>query len=297
MKKKDGFIAISLIYSFFLVFLALLLSIAMDYSQNRILLNDVKKETQEYLDGLAEFNPIFIENRLYNVGEEITYAYETWQVLENTEETIKVILNRILTLDEIERAFSQILRAKENSSELEWLYNKILESSTYFDGRIQMCLNFSDEEGEISSIQTSYCGYGSNLNYRFYNYGNSIVQDVLNAWYSDNSTLKKAESVGYLEAMDFEDGLTDYAGDSYFYEQRYIRIPLINEATIIGKDEAIKGEESFWYVEGEVEPYYKSDGSENIDGGKSYIKTENGRGLATDYRGIRPIIVIKKSLD
>lgn len=46
MKKKDGFIAISLIYSFFLVFLALLFSIAMDYSENRILLNDVKKETQ-----------------------------------------------------------------------------------------------------------------------------------------------------------------------------------------------------------------------------------------------------------
>ena len=69
----------------------------MDYSQNRILLNDVKKETQVYLDTLGEFNPIFIDNRDYTIGEEISYAYETWKVLENSNESVKVILNRILT--------------------------------------------------------------------------------------------------------------------------------------------------------------------------------------------------------
>ncbi len=292
MKKKDGFIAISLIYSFFLVFLALLLSIAMEYSENRILLNDVKRETQEYLDGLAEFNPIFIENRGYNLGEEITYAYDKWQVIEDTEESVKVILNRILTLDEIDRAFSQIIGAKTTLSDLEKeFYRDVLDSSLLFAGNIQMCLNFDDT---ISSVQTSYCGYGSSTNYRFYNYGNSVVQDVLNSWYSDNSTLKKAESVGYLQAMDFEDGLSDYSGSPYVYEQRFIRIPLINEAGVIKN---VGGEQLIWYVEGETEPFYKPDGSENIDGGKSYIKKENGRDLATSYKGIRPIIIIKKSLD
>ncbi len=292
MKKKDGFIAISLIYSFFLVFLALLLSIAMDYSQNRILLNDVKKETQVYLDTLGEFNPIFIDNRDYTIGEEISYAYETWKVLENSNESVKVILNRILTLDEIDRAFSQIVDSKNNLSDLEkQFYYDVLDSSILFAGSIQMCLNF---DSTISSSRTSYCGYGNNTNYRFYNYGNSVVQDVLNAWYNENSTLKKAESVGYLEAMDFEDGLTDYAGNPYLYEQRYIRIPLIDEANIIKN---IGGEQSIWFVEGENEPFYNSNGSENIHGGKSYIKTENGRDLATNYKGIRPIILIKKSLD
>ncbi len=272
MKKKNGFIAISLIYSFFLVFLALLFSIAMDYSENRILLNDVKKETQEYLDTLGEFNPIFIENRNYTVGEEVSYAYETWQVLEDNRERgeVKLILNRIFTRAEIERAFLQIKEQTPNK-EIPMI---ALNSLT---GMIQMCLNFN---ASLTSANTSYCGYGSLTNYRYYNYGNSVVRHVLNSWYNDNSTLKKAERVGYLNLLSFGDGLKDYSGANNLYEL-FIRLPLVSEAGVI---QSLTGEKNIWYVEGE---HLNS---------LSYIKTANGRDLATNQKGIRPVIVVKKNL-
>jgi len=84
MKKNNkGFIAISLIYSFFLVFLVTLLMILANYVHNRILLSSVKKETQEYLNGLAEFNPVELENKIYNQGEEVNLASNRWLVLKD----------------------------------------------------------------------------------------------------------------------------------------------------------------------------------------------------------------------
>ncbi len=64
MKNNKGFIAISLIYSFFLVFLMVLLAILTNYTQERILLNDVKKETQEYLNTIKDF-----EKKLANIAK------------------------------------------------------------------------------------------------------------------------------------------------------------------------------------------------------------------------------------
>ncbi len=271
MKKKDGFIAISLIYSFFLVFLALLLSIAMDYSENRILLNDVKKETQRYLDTLGEFNPIFIENRTYTVGESISYAYETWQVLENTDQEVKLILSRILSVNEIKTAFAKIKEESANKNIPDVALNSL-------NGMIQMCLDFNET---FTSFKSSYCGYASSTNYRYYNYGNSVVKNVLNSWYNDNSTLKKAERVGYLKLLNFGDDLKDFSGRNNVYEL-FIRLPLVSEASAI---QSLSGEKNIWYVEGE--------NSNNL----SYIKNGSGRDLATNEKGIRPVIVIKKVLD
>ncbi len=56
MKNNNkGFIAISLIYSFFLVFLVTLLMISASYAKNRVLLNHEKQNIQEYLNDLPGF--------------------------------------------------------------------------------------------------------------------------------------------------------------------------------------------------------------------------------------------------
>ena len=47
MKKKNGFIATSLIYSFFLVFITLFLTIIADYLQNKVLLNTIESDIKE----------------------------------------------------------------------------------------------------------------------------------------------------------------------------------------------------------------------------------------------------------
>ena len=101
MKNNKGFIAISLIYSFFLVFLMTLLSIIVDYAHNRILLNDVKKTTQEKLNGLSEFNPIRLENKAYTIGEVVSYADDKWVVIRNNSTSVILMLERSLKNSEM----------------------------------------------------------------------------------------------------------------------------------------------------------------------------------------------------
>lgn len=179
MKKNNkGFIAISLIYSFFLVFLATLLMNAADYAQNRILLNDVKKETQKFLDSLAEFNPISIENKKYDVGDEITYAYETWQVLENNDDSIIVMLNRSLNETELSKA----LKAKG-----------IDNTDTKTGNKVLMCLNKIDTSKNL--CQFSSGTFQSSLYY----YTNSIASHIVTYWYNNNATLQKATSLNKIQ--------------------------------------------------------------------------------------------------
>ncbi len=51
MPKKNGFIAISLLYSFFLVFIILILSIMNNYSENRINTSVVMEDAKKYIQG------------------------------------------------------------------------------------------------------------------------------------------------------------------------------------------------------------------------------------------------------
>ncbi len=58
MKKKNGFIATSLIYSFFLVFITLFLTIIADYLQNKVLLNTIESDIKEDINkkkGIKDF--------------------------------------------------------------------------------------------------------------------------------------------------------------------------------------------------------------------------------------------------
>ena len=56
--NKKGFIATSLIYSFFLIFITLFLTIIADYLQNKVLLNTIEKGIKEDLNyglGCSDF--------------------------------------------------------------------------------------------------------------------------------------------------------------------------------------------------------------------------------------------------
>ncbi len=44
MKKKNGFIAISVIYSFFIVFIAVILAILAEYSYNRMIIKKINEQ-------------------------------------------------------------------------------------------------------------------------------------------------------------------------------------------------------------------------------------------------------------
>ncbi len=50
-KNKKGFIATSLIYSFFLMFLMILILTVTDYAHNRLVMGELKRSIQEELSG------------------------------------------------------------------------------------------------------------------------------------------------------------------------------------------------------------------------------------------------------
>ncbi len=205
MKKNNkGFIAISLIYSFFLVFLITLLMIVRDYAHNRILLNDVKIETQEYLNGLAEFNPVSLENRNYEVNEEIKFGNENWKVLQDVGANVVLVLNRILSKEEIEKTLSNVGLPGLNANEA-----------------ISMCKN---------GYNPVICNYQDSVTFNYYTWGTSIVKKVVEDWLSTDATLQKAIQIGSLQSMTYSDGIKNY--------NSFIRIPIESEFSIVN-DEGI----------------------------------------------------------
>lgn len=65
MKKKNGFIATSLIYSFFLVFITLFLTIIADYLQNKVLLNTIESDIKEEINRTKSIGDFKIDDILF----------------------------------------------------------------------------------------------------------------------------------------------------------------------------------------------------------------------------------------
>ena len=214
MKNNKGFIAISLIYSFFLVFLMTLLMIALNYSKNRILLNEIKNSTQEYLNSLSEFNPVSLENREYQNKEEVKIGNELWKVIENQEESVTLILNRNLTNEEITKG----------------LETYDLEEAIEND-QVLMCYN---------SYIPSFCNYQDNVSFNYYIWSNSIVKKIVDAWFLNNVLLQKGVSRGNIIIMEYNDGIRE---ENNLYNS-LVRIPTSDEY------DKIDDGDSIWYLTG-----------------------------------------------
>lgn len=200
MKKKNnkGFIAISLIYSFFLVFLMTLLTIVSNYAYNRILLNGVKKTTQEKLNSLSEFNPIRLDNKTYTKDETVLYANENWKVIADLESEVILVLERSLTNEEL-----------KNGLGIEYHDEVIKEDTT------NMCFNGYDPY---------YCFFKENEvgGYNLYSWEDSFAKKIVEQWLDENALLQKAKVRGSLKEMTFTDETTrEYTS--------FIRIPVAGE--------------------------------------------------------------------
>lgn len=70
--NNKGFIATSLIYSFFLIFVTLFLTIIADYLQNKVLLNTIEKGIKEDINSTMGIQDFEVGDKLYfveNVNE------------------------------------------------------------------------------------------------------------------------------------------------------------------------------------------------------------------------------------
>ena len=100
--NRKGFIATSIIYAFFLMFLMMMVIILARSVNNRILVDAVKDDVRDAMEEQDSFINLILEDKAYTVGEIISYAGETWQVLQNKTDSAVLILNRGLTQTEIE---------------------------------------------------------------------------------------------------------------------------------------------------------------------------------------------------
>ncbi len=65
--NNKGFIATSLIYSFFLIFITLFLTIIADYLQNKVLLNTIEKGIKEDINSTIGIQDFEVGDKLYFV--------------------------------------------------------------------------------------------------------------------------------------------------------------------------------------------------------------------------------------
>ena len=165
MRKKNGFIAISLIYSFFLVFLMTLSATLLNYAHNRVLVNSVVNETKDYLNDHAESDDTKLKRKNYNAKESVSYGGLTWLVLKDNsvENSVTLVLNRSLT-----------------SSEINTIITNLQFNMTFTNDRIKMC---------SIAMNDYYCYYTNASYYRQYNWQNSIIKTIVEESFtkSDNS--------------------------------------------------------------------------------------------------------------
>jgi len=229
MKDNKGFIAISLIYSFFLVFFMVLLGIMADYIHNRILLNDIKKVTQKELNERSEFNPITLpfKDGGYKSGDEVSFVNEKWLVTADSNgDYVTLVLKRALTNSELNAA----LKGKPDN-ESDDVYNRLLKSNVLQNAineeKVYMCYKgIPTTETEIENVcyfqDKNYVG-----NYREYSWSISIVKYVVDYWYENNALLQRAQAQGGLESMNGDILDLDY--------DPYVRVLTNEELYLLGK--------------------------------------------------------------
>ncbi len=221
MKNNKGFIATSMIYSFFLVFLMLLVTMLATAINNRVLVGYIEDDIRTEMDGSGSFVTTVVEPKTYAVGEEISFANESWIVIQDLGSEIKAVLARSLTRIEIENAIGQ----SGNSQ----FYGTCTSASC----QLRACFNASTS----GTIGESACSYfvlnGVDLSRRAawnptaaqiaQRYGQSLVSLVVNSWFQSHVGLQRVYSQNKLTEMRFNDGSFTLTG--------YIRIPSTSEVS------------------------------------------------------------------
>lgn len=200
-KKNDGFIATSLIYSFFLVFALLMAAILATASENRILVNAIKKDIYENLEAKSAYLISSLEDRVYTVGESVSFAREDWLVVKDNNSTVTLILNRGLTLQELTNSVGKMGTTKTE------FYGECSSTKCL----VRTCRSVTSS----STFGQEYCYFYNNNIYRMpsflptiaeinnQNYGQTITSKALLDWFSNHTGLQTVLKKEKLVAQTF----------------------------------------------------------------------------------------------
>lgn len=184
MKPKNGFIATSLIYSFFLVFLMIMLASVTKDAQTRQLLRTYKDDVKAELNS-TEFIVITLpKEQTYNPGDSVDFVGDIWQVVENKTDSIVLILARSLSAKEITEALETTM---ENAA---FFHDQCNSTSC----SVRMCMP------EFSS---KFCFFKNDPADEYdnpYNWKNSIAKEIVEKWLENNVNLQKICRSTYNEA-------------------------------------------------------------------------------------------------
>lgn len=200
-KKNGGFIATSLIYSFFLVFALLMAAILATASENRILVNAIKKDIYDNLEEKSAYLVSSLANKTYSVGEKISFAREDWLVVKDNGTTVTLIMNRGLNLQELTKTVG-----KMGSTKTEF-YGECSSTKCL----VRTCQNVTLN----STFGQEYCYFYNNNIYRMpsflpttteinnQNYGQTIPSKALLDWFSSHTGLQTVLKKEKLVAQTF----------------------------------------------------------------------------------------------
>lgn len=221
MKNKKGFIATSLIYSFFLVFLMLMVTILTSSVSNRVLVGRIKDDIRSEIDGQESFVTSTLEIKSYEIGEVVNFANEDWQVVQDKGMQVVLVLQRALTRQEIIAAIGQ-----EGNNQM---YGTCNDSSC----QVRACYNASTS-GTGGQLYCYFYSGNTNL-YRIpswnptntqiqtQNYGQTIVSAVVRSWFNSHQALQRVLDDEKLVEMSINDGALTTTG--------YVRIPMTSEVS------------------------------------------------------------------
>lgn len=213
--RKDGFIATSLIYSFFLVFLILMSLILTRTANNRILLNAIKGDIRKELDEQSGFIIEEIENKTYAVKEKIVFANETWQVLQNKTSSVVVVLSRALTQNEIVNAIGSARMTSEYLGTCNTTSCQVRACREAYSGQ-DFCYLYSANNNLF--LRPSWNPTSTDVTA---GYGKTIVSEIVSEWLKTHSGMSRVTKKNQLLSMSFSDGFKNHTG--------FIRLPTNSE--------------------------------------------------------------------
>ena len=220
--NRKGFMATSLLYSFFFVFLMLMMGILAASVSNRVLVNNIKKDIREDIEGSSSIIKLDIPYKNYRQGDTIEFANESWKVLGINGKIVTLVLDRSLSSEEIALAGGY----STNDSYFECKGSSCLLRNCVKDeikGNSE-CYVLTDKRNIYNTPIWKVSGYESQLQNVIY--GQSLVGNVVSKWFLSHPGLKIAVEKGKLSVLSFSDGTINYNNE-------LIRIPNSSEATLI----------------------------------------------------------------
>ena len=270
--NRKGFMATSLLYSFFFVFLMLMMGILAASVSNRVLVNNIKKDIREDIEGSSSIIKLDIPYKNYRQGDTIEFANESWKVLGINGKIVTLVLDRSLNSEEIALAGGY----STNDSYFECRGSSCLLRNCVKDeikGNSE-CYVLTDKRNIYNTPIWKVSGYESQLQNVIY--GQSLVGNVVSKWFLSHPGLKIALEKGKLSVFSFSDGTINYNNE-------LIRIPNSSEATLI---------KSWWQASDYPIHIINKPSNDMI-----YVCTTSGVENKTIETGayIRPVIEVKMS--